>query len=483
MKKITIKSFWAAIIALVASVGVSSCSEELGPTIFPDVDESLDQSVYTFPLDTFIKVNYNEPYNISFLYRMQDISSDMNYNLIPCSYEKSIDFAVLCKYLWYDVYKELAGDGDDFVKTYSPRILHLIGSPAINPYTGTIKLGEAEGGKKITLYRGNEMNITDVDVLNEFYFKTMHHEFGQILHQNHLYPQDFRLLANGQYSPQDWQNTPDSVALGRGFISPYSSNTVADDWVEMFANFIVKDDLTWNQMMETSKFDWEKTEGLSADTVKNCLANGVTRDIIGYITSTVSSANDGEDASYTVQRKVISRDEAGHPILSDGTVIFLGTAPIDTLRDENGEIVYTGKLDKDKNPIPETQIRDEYGWTTRSMADSSYIDVTDKLVFTHASGRIGREIIQQKWDMVNTWLKEYFKIDFVALHKEVQRRQYVTVTDDNGNDVLDENGDVQFVLDGRGRYINRLTSRDKDGVTLMDRLRNEVNKYKDIQKK
>lgn len=472
-----------ALFALVAAAGFTSCTEELGETIFPDVDETLDPNSYTYALDAYCKYEYNEPYNISFLYKMQDISSDMDYNLIPCSYEKSIDFAVLCKYLWYDVYKELAGDGDDFVKTYSPRILHLIGSPAINPYTGTIKLGEAEGGKKITLYRGNEMNITDVDVLNEFYFKTMHHEFGHILHQNHLYPQDFRLLANGQYSPQDWQNTPDSVALGRGFISPYSSNTVADDWVEMFANFIVKDDLTWNQMMETSKFDWEKTEGLSADTVKNCLANGVTRDIIGYITSTVSSANDGEDASYTVQRKVISRDEAGHPILSDGTVIFLGTAPIDTLRDENGEIVYTGKLDKDKNPIPETQIRDEYGWTTRSMADSSYIDVTDKLVFTHASGRVGREIIQQKWDMVNTWLKEYFKIDFVALHKEVQRRQYVTVTDDNGNDVLDENGDVQFVLDGRGRYINRLTSRDKDGVTLMDRLRNEVNKYKDIQKK
>lgn len=482
MKKITIKSFWAAIIALVASVGVSSCSEDLGPTIFPDVDESLDQSVYTFPLDTFIKVNYNEPYNISFLYRMQDISSDMNYNLIPCSYEKSIDFAVLCKYLWYDVYKELAGDGDDFVKTYSPRIIHLIGSPAINPQTGTIKLGEAEGGKKITLYRGNDMNITDVDVLNEFYFKTMHHEFGHILHQNHLYPQDFKLLSNGQYNPQDWQNMPDSVALGRGFISPYSSNMVADDWVEMFANYIVKDDATWNQMMETSKYDWEKTEGLSADTVKNCLANGVTRDIIGYITSTVSSANDGEDASYTVQRKVISRDDAGHPILSDGTVIFLGIAPKDTLRDENGEIVYNGK-DKDGNPKPVTSERDNLGWTTRSMADSSYVDVTDKLVFTHVTGRIGRELIQQKWDMVNTWLKEYFKLDFVALHKEVQRRQYVTKTDAQGNDLLDEEGNYIFEKDARGRYINRLTWKDSDGQTFIEKLRNEVNKYEDLQKK
>lgn len=472
MKK-TIKTLSLAFIALATSFGAMSCSEELGDTIFPDVDETLDPNSYTYALDSYVKHEYNEPYNISFLYKMQDISSDMNYNLIPCSYERSIDFAVLGKYLWFDIYAKLAGEKEVFLKKYSPRILHLIGSPAINPSTGTLTLGVAEGGKKITLYRGNSIDVTDVDMLNEFYFKTMHHEFCHILHQTHLYPNDYRLFNNGQYAPQDWQNTPDSVALGRGFITPYGSSGVDEDVVEVYANYVVKDDATWNKMMEVAKFDWEKHEGLSADTMKNCLANGVSRDILGYVIDTTTDV-EGNETQYNVQRKVISRDANDRPVLSDGTVVFLGQAPVDTLRDENGEIVYTGKLDKDKNPIPSTKIRDDYGWTTRSMVDSSYVDITGKLVFTHASGKIGYEILQQKFAMVKNWLKEYYQLDVDEIHKEVQRRQYLTATDEEGNEY--------FVKDNYGRYVSRLTApyTDDKGNSygqLIDYLRNQVLKY------
>lgn len=480
MKK-TIKTLSLAFIALATSFGAMSCSEELGETIFPDVDESLDPNSYTYALDAYVKHEYNEPYNISFLYKLQDISSDMDYNLIPCSYEKSIDIAVLSKYLWFDVYAQLAGEKDVFLKKYSPRILHIIGSPAVNPSTGTIKLGEAEGGKKITLYRGNGMETSDVDRLNEYYFKTMHHEFGHILHQNHLYPNDYRLFNNGQYAPQDWQNTPDSVALGRGFITPYASNVVDDDVVEIFANYIVKDDATWAQMMEVAKFDWEKTESIPVDTFKNCIGNGVSRDLLGYVIDTVKDVQDKE-TSYTVQRKSISRDAAGRPILTDGTVVFLGIAPKDTLRDENGEIIYekdnkgNPKKDKDGNPIPKIVNRDELGWTTRSVADSSYVDVTDKIVYNHASGKIGYDLLQQKLTMIKNWVKEFYQIDLDELHKEVQRRQYLTTTDEEGNEV--------FVKDASGRPVNRLAApyTDEQGKTYnqyIDYLRQQVLKYEE----
>ncbi|MDO4211100.1 MAG: putative zinc-binding metallopeptidase [Bacteroidales bacterium] len=474
MKK-TIKTLSLAFIALATSFGAMSCSEELGETIFPDVDETLDPNSYTYALDSYIKHEYNEPYNISFLYKLHDVSSDMDYNLIPCSYDKSIDFAVLNKYLWFDIYAKLAGEKEVFLKKYSPRILHIIGSPAVNPSTGTIKLGEAEGGKKITLYRGNGMNTADIDQLNEFYFKTMHHEFGHILHQNHLYPNDYRLFNNGQYAPQDWQNTPDSVALGRGFITPYASNTVDDDVVELFANYIVKDDETWNQMMECSKFDWEKTESVPVDTFKNCIGNGVSRDLFGYVIDVVKDTQ-GNETSYTVQRKSISRDAVGRPILTDGTVVFFGIAPKDTIRNEEGEIQYTGKKDKDGNPIPQTKDRDDYGWTTRSVADSSYIDVTGKIVFNHASGKIGYDLLQQKLTMIKNWLKEYFELDLDELHKEVQRRQYLTATDEEGNEY--------FPRDVWGRPINRLSApyTDESGKSysqFIDYLRYQVLKYKE----
>ena len=56
-------------------------------------------------------------------------------------------------------------------------------------------LGTAEGGKKITLYEVNSLDFenVDIEVLNEYYFKTMHHEFAHILHQKRNY--DHRLIA------------------------------------------------------------------------------------------------------------------------------------------------------------------------------------------------------------------------------------------------------------------------------------------------
>lgn len=46
-------------------------------------------------------------------------------------------------------------------------------------------LGQAEGGMKVTLFRVNEIDKNNLSVaqLNEYYFKTMHHEFTHILNQ------------------------------------------------------------------------------------------------------------------------------------------------------------------------------------------------------------------------------------------------------------------------------------------------------------
>ena len=139
-------TFKIAFIALAATIvmGFVSCSDDdFTETIFDTTEYPLDRSAYTFPLDTFVKVNFLEPYNLRYLYKMQDIGSDMNYNLVPCTYDQSVTLAVLCKYLWYDVYKSVVGE--EFLKQFSPRIIHVIGSPAFNPSSGTMLLGTAEG--------------------------------------------------------------------------------------------------------------------------------------------------------------------------------------------------------------------------------------------------------------------------------------------------------------------------------------------------
>ena len=55
------------VFALFLSIGIVSCSDdELGETIFPDVDETIDPNSYSFQLDSFLKREYLEPYNLDY---------------------------------------------------------------------------------------------------------------------------------------------------------------------------------------------------------------------------------------------------------------------------------------------------------------------------------------------------------------------------------------------------------------------------------
>jgi len=361
------------------SAGISSCSDDdFGPSIFDTTDYPLDKSLYTFPLDTFIKVNFLEPYNMRFLYKMEDIGSDMEKNLVPCSYSQSQKLAVLCKYLWYDVYKKCAGE--EFLKTYSPRVIHVIGSPSYNPSSGTETLGTAEGGLKITLYNANNISPDNLAYMNEYFFKTMHHEFGHILAQNYEYPTDFRLISNGRYNAVDWGETSDSVALGQGFVSPYASSQAREDWVEVIANYIVKDYHTWNAMLNTAHYDWE-TADYDADDFETAVAKGADRDTLGYYKEVSAYDNTtGAASTYKIVRKVVERDANG---------------------------------------------------TAQQNEDGSFI-------FVDSDGTDGGEIILQKLELAKTWLSTYFSIDLDQLRDEVQRRQFVT--DDDGNLKVDSDG-------------------------------------------
>ena len=137
----------------IAAMSLTSCGEKsLGETIFPDVTDELDPNSYTYKFDKWLQQNYLNEYNLDFQYKLQDNETNMNYNLEPATLTNSIDLAVLAKYMWFDVYEEVSGS-KEFVKMYGPRILMLVGSPAINPQTGTIIVGLAEGGIKVTLLR------------------------------------------------------------------------------------------------------------------------------------------------------------------------------------------------------------------------------------------------------------------------------------------------------------------------------------------
>jgi substrate import-associated zinc metallohydrolase lipoprotein len=236
------------LIVFLFSLSLSSCRKEdaFSASIF-DTTDTLNVNSATYQFDLWLRESYLIPYNLDFRYKMQDVGSDMEYNLVPASFAKSQQIAKLVKYLWFDAYGAVAGP--EFLKENGPKIIHLIGSPAYNPISGTILLGTAEGGLKVTLYRCNDIDPTNVSQLNELYFKTLHHEFAHILHQKRNYPVEFKQISKGLYNPIGWQNLSPSQAASLGFVSPYASSQIQEDFVEVIANYLVKSDAEWNSIL------------------------------------------------------------------------------------------------------------------------------------------------------------------------------------------------------------------------------------------
>jgi substrate import-associated zinc metallohydrolase lipoprotein len=246
---------YTGIAVLILFFVLVGCQEEkLGPTIFDTSSEQLDPTSASYKLDKYLYDNFTEKYNLQFRYKMQDVGADMEYNLVPASYENSKKMAVLVKYLWFDVYAKVVGP--DFLKAYGPRIIHLIGSAAFNPANGTILLGLAEGGLKVSLFRVNAIDPNSVDMLNEYYFKTMHHEFSHILHQTKTYPKEFNLISFKDYETFNWQDRDQKVAASLGFVSPYGGSQTREDFVEVIANYIVKTDAQWNLILDEASKGW-----------------------------------------------------------------------------------------------------------------------------------------------------------------------------------------------------------------------------------
>ena len=233
----------------VIALGMASCEgDKFGPTIFIDPEEETD--VYTQEFDNWLKKYYTDKYNVEFLYRLDDNATDPNYNVVPVSIGKADTVAHLALYLWYDVYDSVVSV--TFLKEYGPKMIQLIGSAMINASQGTEKLGYAEGGNKITLLKINHMETNNVEQLNEYIFKTMHHEFSHILHQQKAYPKEFGLITPEDYDPNRWQDRSVVEAWQMGYVSPYASSQTREDFVETIANYIVKTDADWQHMMDVA---------------------------------------------------------------------------------------------------------------------------------------------------------------------------------------------------------------------------------------
>ena len=241
----TIHKIFAIAMLVVAFV---ACDRDqlTGDSIFVDQEE--DTTTYTYQFDQWLKKYYTEPYNVDFRYKLDDNATDPNYNVVPVSIGMADTMAHLALYLWYDVYDSVVSP--EFLPEYGPKMIQLIGSSMMDPVQGTEKLGYAEGGIKITILKVNKMQLDNIDNLNEYIFKTMHHEFAHILHQQKKYPTEFEQITPASYDPIKWQDRSNKEAWQLGCVTNYGSSEAREDCVEVIANYIVKPDAWWDNMMK-----------------------------------------------------------------------------------------------------------------------------------------------------------------------------------------------------------------------------------------
>ena len=234
----------AALLLGASMLGFSACGEDdLDPeSIFNIETAQAKQNAF----DAWIRTNFTDTYNIRLIYRLEDMESDFDYTVAPADFELSQKLAKIVKYAWLEAYDEVAGI--DFTRAYVPKILHFIGSPQYNS-NGTIVLGTAEGGLKVTLNMVNYLQI-DRDFLNTYYFRTMHHEFTHILNQTKNYDTDYERISEGQYIAGDWYLTTDEDARKLGFIRNYSMSQPGEDYADMVSMYVCHTPDEWAEFMD-----------------------------------------------------------------------------------------------------------------------------------------------------------------------------------------------------------------------------------------
>lgn len=247
---------------MLLTLGMVSCSSD-------DLDsKSVITTTNLVPndFDKWLVENFRNPYNIDFKYRYEEIESDYDYYTVPASYEESIKMAHLVKYLCIETYNEVAGI--EFTRSRFPKMFYLIGTWEYEN-NGTIKLGTAEGGKKIVLMGINflpsvldgtyDPSYSIADGLNHYYIKTIHHEFTHILNQTRDYPMSFRQVTPDSYvSDSQFSEPYRSAYLKRGFITAYAQTNTAEDFAEMVAEYVTHDADWWESRMKAAETTWEE---------------------------------------------------------------------------------------------------------------------------------------------------------------------------------------------------------------------------------
>lgn len=243
------KNIFVLSLLAVVAVAFTACSE----------DELSGESVIKnpataqTPFDNWLHRNFVMPYNIQIQWRYEDNESDMAYYDVPADSAQSVELARIIKYTCVEAYTKVAGI--DFTRKYFPKLFSFLGEFEYSN-NGSKKLGTAEGGKKIRLLGVNYVDELKKSRagLDEYFLKTIHHEFVHILNQTKDYPRDFDKITPNGYVNDAWSSDERLEGyLPRGFITNYAQKEAREDFAEMVSTYIVSTPEKWEEMMKQAE--------------------------------------------------------------------------------------------------------------------------------------------------------------------------------------------------------------------------------------
>ncbi|HEY0654943.1 MAG TPA: substrate import-associated zinc metallohydrolase lipoprotein [Chryseosolibacter sp.] len=232
--KITQKTFSLFLIA-VASLAVPAC--------YPEEELNIPQKTVTDSeddLDEYIQDRFIDEYGVAVRYKFVDRYVDQNKRVTPPKLEVVRPMLDFLTDFWVEPFSEVA-NGEAFFRNHVPAEVIFIGSTIYNA-DGTVTLGTADAGARITLTEVNFIDVTDRDWIFR-QLGTIYHEFAHIMHQRYNLPASWQQISpQGYTSLGSWYNLTDEEALQRGFVSPYGTSTFNEDFAEVVAFFLYDPD-------------------------------------------------------------------------------------------------------------------------------------------------------------------------------------------------------------------------------------------------